>query len=292
ALAGPEGERLTAFWREALAGELPPLDLPTDRARPPVQTWNGAAERVALPPALAPAVREIGRSAGASPFMTLAAAFAALLHRWTGQETLTLGTPTAGRRRAAVADLVGYFVNPVLLRTELAGDSGFEAFLGRVRSAALAASEHQDLPFPTLVERLDPERDPSRSPLFQAMFAWQGVPAAADPALAGFALGAEGAEIAAGGLRLRHLPLPQRMAQFELTLTLGEVAGAFAGTLDYNTDLFDAATAARLARSLNVLLAAALADPARPVLALPLLDETALREVVHGWNAEHADRRG
>jgi amino acid adenylation domain-containing protein len=290
ALAGPEGERLVDFWREALAGELPPLDLPTDRPRPAVQTWHGAAERVALPVALAPAVREIGRAAGASPFMTLTAAFAALLHRWTGQGALTLGTPTAGRRRAAVADLVGYFVNPVVLRTDFAGTPGFGEILGRVRGVALAASEHQELPFPTLVERLDPERDPSRSPLFQAMFAWQGVPAAADPALAGFALGEEGAEIEAGGLRLRHLPLPQRMAQFELTLTLGEVAGEFAGTLDYNTDLFDPATAARLVRSLTVLLTAALADPARPVADLPLLAEEEMREVVHTWNAARAVR--
>ncbi|HEX7185753.1 MAG TPA: amino acid adenylation domain-containing protein [Thermoanaerobaculia bacterium] len=294
ALAGPEGERLFAFWREALAGEMPPLDLATDRPRPPVQTWNGAAERVALPPALSSAMRELGRAAGASPFMTLAAAFAALLHRYTGQDAFALGTPTAGRRRAALADLVGYFVNPVVLRADLTGDPGFGEVLRRVRAAALAASEHQDLPFPTLVERLDPERDPSRSPLFQAMFAYQGVPAAADPGLAAFALAEEGAEIGMGGLRLRHLPLPQRMAQFELTLSMGEVAGpadsAFAGTLDYNTDLFDGATAARLTRNLTVLLTAATADPARPVADLPLLAEEELREVVHAWNAARAER--
>ncbi|HSF43553.1 MAG TPA: amino acid adenylation domain-containing protein [Thermoanaerobaculia bacterium] len=289
-LAGPVGERLFAFWREALAGELPPLDLATDRPRPPVQTYRGEAEKVALPPALAPAVRELGRAAGASPFMTLAAAFAALLHRYTGMGTIALGTPTAGRRRAALADLVGYFVNPVVLRADLSGDPGFGELLRRVRAVALAASEHQDLPFPALVERLDPERDPSRSPLFQAMFAYQGIPAAADPALAAFALGEEGVEIEAGGLRLRHLPLPQRMAQFELTLSMGEVGGAFAGTLDYNTDLFDRTTAVRLTRNLEVFLTAAAADPARPLADLPLLTEGEREQVVRTWNASRAVR--
>ncbi len=288
-LAGPEGERLLAFWREALAGELPPLDLPTDRPRPPVQTYRGAAERVSLTSEL----RELARTAGTSPFMTLAAAFAALLHRYTGQTGFALGTPTAGRRRAALADVVGYFVNPVVLRADLDGDPGFGELLGRMRAASIAAAEHQEMPFPTVVERLGNlgvERDPSRSPLFQAMFAYQGVPAAADPALAAFALAEEGAEIRMGGLRLRHLPLPQHTAQFELTLSMGEVNGGFGGTLDYNTDLFDAATAGRLARNLAVLLSAAVADPSRPIAELPLLTGEELREVVHGWNAAHATR--
>ncbi|HEX9670633.1 MAG TPA: AMP-binding protein, partial [Thermoanaerobaculia bacterium] len=288
-LAGERGERLWDYWRERLAGELPVLELPTDRPRPPVQTYEGAALPLRLDPEVVERLKELGRRHGATPFTTLAAAFAALLHRMTGQEDLLFGTVAGGRGRAAFARTVGYFVNPLVLRADLSGAPGFTALLDRARRDVLGAFEHQGLPFPLLVERLQPARDPSRSPLFQVMLAWQRGTLADGQNLTAFALGGEGARLVLGQLELASHPLPQRIAQFDLTLTLGEVEGTVAGTLDVNTRLFDAATAQRLLARFARLLAGLAAEPERPVADLPLLpaaEERQLLAIADGGRAE------
>ncbi len=279
-LAGERGERLWAYWRERLAGELPVLELPTDRPWPPVQTYEGAALRVRLEREVVERLTALGRRRGATPFATLAAAFAALLHRLTGQDDLLLGTVASGRGRAAFARTVGYFVNPLVLRADLSGALAFTALLDRARRDVLGAFEHQDLPFPLLVERLQPARDPSRSPLFQVMLAWQRGELADGQDLTAFALGGEGARVALGELELAFHPLPQRIAQFDLTLTLGELEGSVAGTLDYNTRLFDAATADRLVARFARLLGEIAAEPERPVADLPLLPAAEERQLL------------
>ncbi|HYN21944.1 MAG TPA: amino acid adenylation domain-containing protein [Thermoanaerobaculia bacterium] len=289
ALAGPPGERLRGYWQRQLAGELPALDLPTDRPRPPVQTYGGSAVPFRLDPETARRLKSFAQDRHATLYMTLLAAFQALLHRWSGQTDVLVGSPSASRSRASLAGVVGYFVNPVVLRADLATDLTFAEFLAQVRQTVLSAFEHQDYPFPTLVERLQPERDPSRSPIFQAMFALQSAPTLSgaggrEQDLTAFAVGEEGAEIEVGGLRLRHVPLPQRIAQFDLTLSMGEAGGSLAGSLDFNTDLFDRATADRMVGSFQTLLEAAVADPGRRVSELPLVAGAERNLLLVDWN--------
>ncbi len=309
-LAGATGERLEAWWRSAMAAGDggAPLELPTDRPRPPLQTFRGGSRSGRLPPALAARLYAVGSRAGATPFMTLLAAFLALLHRLSGQPELRVGTPVAGRRSAALAGVVGYFVNPVVVRCELAGAPGFGELLGRVREAAIAAFAHQDYPFALLAERLGGERDPSRSPVFQAMFVFYQERRSVERGLGGFALGESGARLElGGGLTLESVRLPRRAAQFDLTLMLaqsgdrgavgegeseasgeGEAGGdGLAASLVYNSDLFDGATAERMLGQLQTLAAAAAADPARPVGELPWFSGGERQQLLE-WNDTQA----
>jgi amino acid adenylation domain-containing protein len=286
-LAGPEGERLWEHWRSRLGGELPVLDLHTDHPRPRVQTHTGAALQLHLPADLSGRLKELGRERGATPFVTLLTAFEVLLHRYTGQEDFLVGSVTAARTRAGFARTLGYFVNPLVLRAAFGGDGedpGFEALLARTRTDALGAFEHQDFPFPLLVERLQPERDPGRSPLFQVMFVLQKAQLADGQELTACALGEPGAYANVGGLRLEVVPLEQRIAQFDLTLTMGEVGEAFVASFDYNVQLFDAATVARWGRHFERLLSGIVADPAAPVSELPLITPEEERQLTAVWN--------
>jgi amino acid adenylation domain-containing protein len=278
-LASPEGERQERYWRERLAGELPVLDLPADRPRPPVQTDRGGAVSLHLAGEPLARLRALGRQRGATLYMTLLAAFQTLLHRYTGEEDVLVGSPTAGRGAAALAEVVGYFVNPLVLRSDLSGDPPFTGLLDRVRRTALDAFAHSDLPFPRLAEELQPVRDPSRSPVFQVLFVLQqGV--GREAPLAAFALGESGPRLAFDDLTLEPLPLPERRAQFDLTLMavelaesagLEETGGGLAATLEYNADLFDRTTARRLAGNLLTLLTGIAERPEEALGALPLL---------------------
>ncbi len=298
-LAGPEGERLWDYWRTRLGGELPILDLHTDRPRPRVQTQEGSALQVHLSSDLSRRLKELGRERGATPFVTLLAAFEVLLHRYTGQDDFLVGTVSAARTRAGFARTLGYFVNPLVLRADVQGDPGFGALLARTRADALGAFEHQDLPFPLLVERLQPERDPSRSPLFQAMFVLQKAQLADGQELTACALGEPSAHADVDGLRLEAVPLEQRIAQFDVTLTMGEIMGevvgeveeAFVASFDYNVHLFDAATVARWGRHFERLLAGIVADPEAPVSELPLLTPEEERQLTGVWNDTGAEYR-
>ncbi|MFN2417098.1 MAG: condensation domain-containing protein, partial [Pyrinomonadaceae bacterium] len=284
ALAGRHGERLGAFWERQLAGEPPRLDLPTDRPRPPVQTFNGASHTVRLDADLTRDLKELGRARGATLYMTLLAAFQVLLHRYTGQEDFAVGSPTSGRNHSGLADVVGYFVNPLALRADLAGDPTFEELLGRVRRHVVAAFEHQDYPFPLLVERLQPARDPSYSPLFQVMFILQKAHSRNAAGIASLALGEAGARVELGGIALESLSLEQRVAQFDLTLMMVEEEGGLAASLQYNTDLFDAPTVARMAGHFKAALERLIQDPTRCVSELPLLTEDEQRRQLVEWN--------
>ncbi len=288
-LAGPEGERLWNYWRGRLGGELPVLDLHTDRPRPRVQTYEGAAQQIHLSPHLSRRLKELGRERGATPFVTLLAAFETLLHRYTGQEDFLVGSVTAARTRAGFARTLGYFVNPLVLRAGLGAEAdgrelGFTDLLARTRADALGAFEHQDFPFPLLVERLQPQRDPGRSPLFQVMFVLQKAQLADGQELTACALGEPGAYADVGGLRLEIVPLEQRIAQFDLTLTMGEVDEAFVASFDYNVQLFDAATVTRWGRHFERLLAGIAADPAAPLSELPLITPEEERQLTAAWN--------
>ncbi|HEX8339198.1 MAG TPA: condensation domain-containing protein, partial [Pyrinomonadaceae bacterium] len=241
-LASPAGEALRSYWERQFDGELPVLDLPSDRPRPPVQTFKGASESVRLDAELSRALKAIGQAHGATLYVTLLAAFQVLLSRYTGQEEVVVGSPTAGRSRSELTGMVGYFVNPVALRVRLHGRPDFAEVLTRVRRVVLSAFAHQDYPFVRLVEQLQPVRDPSRTPLFQVAFVLQKAHLRGSEGLASFALGEEGARADIEGLPLESIALEQRVTQFDLTLMVAEEEAGLAASLQYNTDLFDAAT--------------------------------------------------
>ncbi len=288
-LAGAEGERLWSWWRQALPRVPADLDLPTDRPRPAVQTERGGVRALDLGGELSQDLQELARASGSTLFTVLLAGFQALLHRYTRQEEVAVGCPAAGRGARELAGVVGYFVNPVVVRGEAAGDLPFRRFLEQIRKTALGALEHQELPFPLLTERLQPVRNPSRSPLFQAMFVFQKSHLPEQRALAPFALGRPGAEIRLGPLRLSSLPLGERPAQLDLTLEVAEAADGLAASLVFNADLFDAATAERLLAHWRMLLVGAAADPDRALLDLPLLAPAEESQILAEWNATAAE---
>jgi amino acid adenylation domain-containing protein len=260
-LAGAEGRRLADYWTGALPAPAPPLELPADRPRPARQSFRGAAREARLPRALTQRLHGLGRAAGATPFMTLLAGFMTLLHRATGQDELRVGTPAAGRSAAELSGVVGYLVNPLVLRGDLSAAPGFGDLLAQVRETALGAFAHQEYPFPLLAQRLGGEHDPSRPPVFQAMFALYRERQDAGRGLAAFALGQAGGCLDLGGPVVQSVPLPRRAAQVELSLLAAEIDGAFACSLQFNSDLFDGATIARMLRQLETLLLA-VAGPA------------------------------
>ncbi len=271
-LAGAEGEELWAYWRQELAGDLPVLQLPTDRPRPAVQTYPGTVHRFTVDDAVTAGIIEVGRSVGATPYMTLLAAYATLLHRYSGQGELVIGSPFACRDRLAVEGLVGYLTNPLALRAHLHDDPTFMALLSRVKDTVQGALEHEDYPLALLVERLRPVRDPGRPPLFQVSFAWEQTRRFSDEPRRG-----------RGGLALQTLHVGQGGAPFDLMMEIGEHDGKLSGVLQYNTDLFDATTIERLAGHFATLLGGIVADPGRPVSQLPLLTEDERRQQA-AWN--------
>ncbi len=258
-----------AFWRELLAGVPPLLELPGDRPRPSLKASAGAIRSFALSPDLVEALQVFSRQQGATLFMTLLAVFQALLSRHSGQRRLAIGTPIAGRAHLASEDLIGLFVNTLVLPGDLSGEPSFAAHLGRTRRTTIRAFAHQDLPFEKLVEELQPERDLSRTPLFQVMLALQNTPVA---------------PLAAPGLLLEPVAVEPGSEKFDLTLSLAERAGRLAGALSYRTDLFDETTIARLLRHFEVLLRAALESPESPLSRLPLLTPGERHELRVEWN--------
>ncbi len=267
-LQGEALERQLAVWRRRLAGAPAALELPTDRPRPAVQSLRGGLQPVALPMGLSQQVEACSRRHGATPFMTVLAAFQALLGRLGGQEDVLVGSPVANRR-AETADLIGFFVNTLALRGDLGGDPSFAELVARVRQMSLEAYAHQDLPFERLVEELRPERDPSRPPLVQVLLAYQ--PAAGSAA--------EGLGIPGVSARVR--PVPTGTSKFDLTLSLDEEPdGALGGYLEYDSALFDEASAVRLSRFFATLLAGAVADPDRRLSELSPLGEAERRQLV------------
>jgi amino acid adenylation domain-containing protein len=261
-LQGEVLESQVAYWKKQLAGTLPVLELPTDRPRPAFATFRGGSLSIALPPRLVEAIRALAQREGASVFMVLLAAFQALMHRYTGEIDILVGTPIANRNRSEIEGLIGYFLNNLVLRTDLSGDPRFVELVHRVREAALGAYAHSDLPFEKLLEELRPERDLHHSPLFQVFF---NMLSAGDvlPAAPGFLSPAE------GGVE---------SAKFDLTLSALEHTHGLTLSLVYSRDLFEPATAAEMLDHLHTLLAAAVVNPDTRLASLPLLSEARARE--------------
>jgi len=277
-LQSEEGHRHWAYWCDQLSGDLPILNLPATRARPLLQTFRGASVPLRLSAATTRRLKALSREHDVTLYVTLLAAFQALLHRYTGQEELLVGSVTSGRTRAEFASLIGYFVNPLVFRATVSGDASFESLLAQVRRNVLDAFEHQDYPFSILVERLQGARDPSRSPLFQVMFSMHNTHLPGAEELSLFALGEAGARMNLGGLELTSVPLKRRVAQFDLTLMMAEAGEELCATFEYNTDLFDAVTIEQMAQSFETLLDAVSSNPSETISRLPLLREDLSRK--------------
>ncbi|HEV2765707.1 MAG TPA: amino acid adenylation domain-containing protein, partial [Pyrinomonadaceae bacterium] len=276
-LSGEVLEAELSYWRTQLGGELPVLELPTDRPRPAAQSYRGASEPLRLSGELTEGLRELSRRQGCTLFMTLLAAFDALLSRYSRQEDIVVGSPVAGRNRVETERLIGFFVNTLVLRTDLSGEPSFVELMRRVREVSLGAYAHQEVPFEKLVEELQPERDPSRSPLFQVMLALQNARGAS-------AKGAEGGKDWGRALGLTTLESEAGTTKFDLTLSLVEGARSVQGVLEYSTDLFDAGAMRRAVGHLENLLSAAARNPELPITELPLMSEGERREVLSARN--------
>lgn len=263
-----------AYWKKKLGGTLPVLNLPTDRPRPSMQRFNGAMQPLALPERLTGALNALAQREGCTLFMLLLAAFKLLLHRYSGQDDIIVGSPVAGRQRPETEPLVGFFVNTLALRTDLAGDPSFRELLARVRTTALEALAHQDVPFEVLVETLRPERDLSYNPIYQVMFALQNTPAP-QRALADVAMSIE--EVDSG------------TSLFDLTLSLWEAPDGLKGWFEYSTDLFERDTMARMGGHYRTLLEAIAADPDRRLSQLPLLTPGERQQLLVAWNDTAAE---
>ena len=287
-VAGPVGEQHWSYWRETLAGELPLLDLPTDRPRPAIQTFRGAAVTHDFAPDLGETLQGLARRHGATLFMLLLAGWQALLHRLSQQDEILVGSPATLRGHAGLADMVGYLVNPLVLRGAPGQAERFADLLAESRERVLGALAHADLPFPQLVERLAPDHDASRSPLFQNLFVLQK-DRPSEAGLAGFALGREGTRLELGGLALESLALPHDSAQFDLSLVMAEADGRLGARLEYNRDLFDPTTAERLLGYLDTLLGGIARGGDTPLPRLPLLGESERRQLVVERNQHPLD---
>nr|QEO74431.1 condensation domain-containing protein [uncultured bacterium] len=266
------GEVLAAqlrYWKEQLAGAPPLLELPTDRLRPAVRSGQGAACGLELPSGTAAALRDLSRREGATLFMTLMAAFAALLGRHTRQTDISIGSPIANRNRAEIEPLIGFFVNTLVLRVGLEGNPTFTDLLARVRQTSLGAYAHQDLPFEKLVEHLSPERSLGHTPLFQVVLVLQNAP-----------LGT----LELPDLSFEPLEIELRTAKFDLGLSWGEDQGRLLGRVEYSLDLFDASTIQRLIGKVRLLLETLAADPTRRLSELPLLAPSEQHQLLTEWN--------
>ncbi|TSC24556.1 LLM class flavin-dependent oxidoreductase [Corallococcus sp. Z5C101001] len=282
-LSGSAGQRLWDYWSRQLVGALPVLDLPFAHPRPEVQTYAGASVPVSLGGTLARRLRALCEQEGVTLYTVLLTALMTLLHRYSGQEDLLVGTPTLGRTQPEFAKVVGNFMNMMVLRGRLSGDPSFRALLGQLRQTVVGALAHQDFPFHLLVEKLNPERHSGRSPIFQVAFMLQPTPREdiyqgdeANPALP-------------GGLVLRPFDIPQQEGQFDLSLELTETDASLGGVLKYRTDLFDAARVRQMVGHLETLLEGIVEDPERRLSELPLLTQEERRQVLDTWNATRSE---
>ena len=273
-LDGEELEKQSTYWKKKLSGALPPLELPTDHPRPATMTGAGGFEPFRLSRAEIDALTAVGKRDGATLYMVLLTAFVTLLHRYTNQRDLLVGTPVRGRAQPETEDLLGFFVNTLVLRLDVSADHEtsveptFRELLARVRAACIEAFAHPDMPFESLVKELDVARDLSRTPIFQAFFSFQDAKAREDHI---------------GDVPFTQLHVMPDAAQTDLTLWVMERGDGMVGGFSYNTDLFEPATIQRVQRQMKMLLAGVAEDPDRSVGTIPIVPEAETRLIAH-WN--------
>ncbi len=257
------------YWTERLAGAPQLLNLPTDRARPAVETFVGATEPVTIPADIVDGLVKLSQNEGATLFMTLLTAFNVLLFRYSGQQDIVVGSSVANRTQEETEKLLGFFVNPLALRVEIADEPAFRELLAEVKKNTLAAYAHQDLPFQMIVDALKGERSLAHSPIFQVMFDLQNTPAE---------------ELNLPGLTITPIETQRNVAKFDLTLALQQTSRGLEGSFEYRTDLFDSETIKRMADHFQQLLASIVAGPEVRVTRLQLLSNAERRRALLEWN--------
>ncbi len=265
-LQGEALEEQLKYWRAKLAGAPASLELPTDRPRPEVLSYRGAHHTFTLPPELSARLAALSRERGVTLYMTLLAVFNLLLHRYTGQEDMVVGTAIAGRNQPGVENLIGFFINTLALRTNLSGAPKFTDLLGQLKETALGAYAHQDVPFDKLVEELQPQRSLNRWFIVQVTFGLQNVPKSI---------------LELPGLTLSAQEFERETGRYDLTLWMSESEGQLRGVWTYLTELFDRATVERMTAHYETLLASAVADPEARVNALEMYTEAEREELTH-----------
>jgi len=275
-LQGQVLEEQVNFWKQQLAGAPAVLELSTDRPRPVIQSFNGAHHISWVGKELTDSLNELSRREGVTLFMTLLAAFQAMLYRYTNQREIVVGTPIANRTRTEVEDLIGLFVNTLVVRTDFSGNPGFRKLLGRVREVALDGFAHQDVPFEKLVEELQPERSLGHMPLFQTLFALQNVPKSAWKL---------------DRLDLTEFPFTKTTSKLDLSVYVGERPEGLILTFEYSTDLFDAVTIERMAANFQTLLEGIVLNPEQRISECPLLSKRERAQLLVEWNETEADYR-
>jgi amino acid adenylation domain-containing protein len=273
-LRGAVLEEQLSYWKQQLEGAPPVLQLPSDRPRPAVQTSRGAIAPLHLGVEVTEQLKQFSQQEGATLFITLLAAFGTLLTRYTNQEDICIGTTIANRDSRELNALIGYFVNTVVMRTDLSGNPSFRDLLRRVRQVAWDAYDRKDLPFHLLVEKLQPERDLSYTPVFQVMFVLENAPTDT---------------LELPGLSLSRYELPIATAKFDLTLSMRETEQGLIGKFEYNTDLFDADTITRMVGHFQTLLSAIVDNPQQRVYELSLLTEAERHQLLVEWNDTKAE---
>jgi surfactin family lipopeptide synthetase A len=267
-------QKQIAYWKEKLATMPSALELPTDRPRPAVSTFRGDSLASFIPKELTAKLRGFSQQQGVTLFMATLAVFQMLLARYSGQEDIAVGSPIAGRNRKEIEELIGFFANTLVLRSDLSGDPSFRDLLNRVRETALGAYAHQDIPFEKLVEEIQPERSLSHNPLFQVLFAFRNVPSH---------------QLTLDGLELKLLRGDRTTSKFELGLFVSEINDGLGLRWEYNCDLFDPETITRMSEHFALLLQSSLAEPDRPISKLPLLGESERRQSTVEWNSTAAE---
>ncbi|HEY6189996.1 MAG TPA: condensation domain-containing protein, partial [Pyrinomonadaceae bacterium] len=269
-LQGEVFEAQLDYWRNQLSGAPPMLELPTDRPRPPAQTFNGARSSFQLSTELSRTLKDLSRREGATLFMTLLAVFQTLLSRYTGQNDIVVGTNIANRNLKSIEGLIGFFVNNLALRTDLSGNLSFRDLLGRVREVCLGAYVHQDMPFEKLLEALQPERGHSSIPAFlQVMFALQNAPMSS---------------VQLSGVTLSPVEISNVTARADLVMIMWETEDELSGVLEYNTDLFNESTITLMLSRFQALLEAAAEHPDQDLKSIVLVDEEESQQLIYAFN--------
>jgi amino acid adenylation domain-containing protein len=268
-------ETQLSYWKQQLEGMPTTLELPIDRQRPATQTTNGKTLEFLLPASIGKALKTLSQQQGVTLFMTLLGAFKILLHRYTNQDDIVVGSPIAGRNQSELEDLIGFFVNTLVLRSKINKDSNFIEFLGHVREVALGAYAHQDVPFDKLVSELKFERDVSRHPLFQVMFDLQN---------------ANQQDLQLPDLSIKPLLADNDTAKFDLILDIEEQTNSeLKASFNYNTDLFDDSTIERMMVHFQTVLESIVANPKQSISELEILDKAETDQLLIEWNNTAAD---
>jgi amino acid adenylation domain-containing protein len=270
------GEQME-YWKRQLEGGGEKLELPVDRARPAMQSYKGASYRFELGEELSCGVKRVSRRENVTVYMTMLGAYQTLMYRYTGQEDISVGTPVAGRGRVETEEMIGCFVNTLVMRVRVGSEWTFGEMMRRVREVVLEGHARQDVPFERLVEELQPERDPSHTPLFQVMFAVQnGVK--------------EGVRL--NGLVVTPVGVESGSSKFDLTLEMAEKGKRIVGRVEYNTDLFDEETIERMAGHYEVLLGGVVRDVEIKIGEMEVISEEERRQIVEEWNGEKVEQEG